>query len=108
MQNRLAFFRSGMKNMYFYVQPGVKEFKIEVQGTGIGEWVTAQLCNASGAVVDKCTKNPGAVILKGVRTDDSKGEVWQLKLLGKEDHHLCFEAPLIPVVSPDPGQVFTY
>ena len=73
-----------------------------------GEWVTAQLCNAAGTVVDKCTKNAGAVILKGVRADASKGEVWQLKLLGKEDHYLRFGAPLIPIVSPDPGQVFTY
>ena len=108
VQNRVALFRGGMKKMYFYVQPGVKEFKIEVLGTGAGEWVTAQLCNAAGTVVDKCTKNPGAVILKGVRSDISKGEVWQLKLLGKEDHYLRFGAPLIPIVSPDPGQVFTY
>ena len=108
VQNRVALFRGGMKKMYFYVQPGVKEFKIEVLGTGVGEWVTAQLCNAAGTVVDKCTKNAGAVILKGVRADVSKGEVWQLKLLGKEDHYLRFGAPLIPIVSPDPGQVFTY
>ena len=107
-QNRVALFRGLMKNMYFYVQPGVKEFKIEVLGTGAGEWVTANLCNAQGKVVDSCRQNPGAVILRGTRSDASKGEVWKLQLRGKEDHTLRFSAPLIPVVSPNAEQVFCY
>ena len=107
VQNRVALFRGLMKKMYFYVQPGVKEFKIEVQGTGTGEWVTANLCDPQGKTVDSCRQNPGAVILRGVREDASKGEVWELQLRGKEDHTLRFSAPLIPVVSPDKNQVFS-
>ena len=108
VQNRVALFRAITKNMYFYVQPGVKEFKIEVMGTGTGEWVTAALCNAQGKVVASCRQNPGAVLLRGVREDASKGEVWKLQLRGKEDHTLRFSAPLIPVVSPSAEQVFHY
>ena len=108
VQNRVALFRGLMKDMYFYVQPGVKEFKIEVLGTGTGEWITANLCNAQGKVVDSCRQNPGAVMLRGIRKDASKGEVWKLQLRGKEDHNLRFSAPLIPVVSPSAEQVFCY
>ena len=108
VQNRLVFFRGGMKNMYFYVQPGVKNFMIEVLGTGAGEWVTASLRDPSGREVASCTRNPGAVVLRGERSDASRGEVWNLRLLGREDHALRFGAPLIPVVSPDKDMVLTY
>ena len=107
VQNRLAFFRGGMKDMYFYVQPGVKNFMIEVLGTGAGEWVTASLRDPAGREVASCKKNPGAAILRGERADASKGEVWNLRVLGREDHALRFGAPLIPVVSPDRDMVFT-
>lgn len=108
VQNRVAFFRGGMKKMYFHVQPGVEQFKIELLGTGNGEWVKARLFDHAGRLVDSCEKNSGGVILLGKRTDASKGEIWNLQLFGKEDHALRFGAPLIPVVSPDKNMVFTY
>ena len=70
--------------------------------------MTASLRDPAGREVASCKKNPGAVILRGERADASKGEVWNLRLLGREDHALRFGAPLIPVVSPDRDMVFTY
>ena len=108
VQNRQPFFRGGMKNIYFNVPKGVKEFKIEVRGTGYKEWVSAKLRNASGKVTASCRKNPGAVILTGKRTDDSKDEVWQLQVLGKEDHTIRFGAPLVPVIAANRDQLLVY
>lgn len=108
VQNRQPFFRGGMKNIYFNVQKGVKEFKIEVRGTGYGEWVTADLRNPAGKVVASCKKSPGAVVLTGKRTDASKDEVWQLRVLGKEDHDIRFGAPLVPVFSSNKDQLLVY
>ena len=108
VQNRQPFFRGGMKNIYFNVPKGVKKFKIEVQGAGYSEWVTAKLRDASGKVTASCRKSPGAVILTGKRTDDSKDEVWQLQVLGKEDHSIRFGAPLVPVVAANQDQLLVY
>ncbi|MBO4490607.1 MAG: right-handed parallel beta-helix repeat-containing protein [Lentisphaeria bacterium] len=107
VQDKLHFFRGDVKKMYFYVQPGVKFFTIELLGEG-HEWVSAVLRDPEGNAAAECVQHRGAVILRGTREDVSKGEVWCLELQGEEDHFVRLGAPLIPVLSPDRDMVLMY
>ena len=107
VQDELHFFRGDVKKMFFFVQPGVKSFTIELLGEG-REWVSAVLRDPEGNAAAECVQHQGAVILRGTREDASKGEIWCLELQGEEDHFVRLGAPLIPVLSPDKDMVLIY
>ncbi|OQA81732.1 MAG: hypothetical protein BWY31_03693 [Lentisphaerae bacterium ADurb.Bin242] len=89
--------------LYFAVPPGVKEVLVELNGSP-REPASGWLYNAKGEVVDSGVKMDGGKILVGKRSDDSKFEVWALRVAVAKSW-VRLGAPLVPLFSTAPANL---
>ena len=65
------------QNIYFQAKAGAGDVKVELT-MAPGEWVSAELLDPSGKVVDKCEKRNAGVILIGKRPKNDPSGIWSL------------------------------
>ena len=64
-------------NVYFQAKAGAGDVKVELTMSP-GEWVSAELVDPSGRVVDSCKERSEGVVFIGRRAKDAPSEIWQL------------------------------
>ncbi len=89
--------------LYFAVPPGVKEVFVELNGSP-REPASGWLYNPKGELVDSGVNMDGGKILVGKRSDDSKFEVWALRIAVAKSW-IRLGAPLMPLLSTDPANL---
>lgn len=101
----------GVDRLYFHVTEGLKEFTVQVKGTG-AETVRVNVFDPTGAQVASAQTTPQqqTVTLK-VPAGNRAGQTWSLQLTKAdegvlEDHSLTLGPELLPMVSLTPEQVF--
>ena len=87
--------------LYFYIPAGVKNILIEAGGSP-RESSSVSLLNPEGNEVDSGIKLEGCKVLKFLRTDDSKAEIWSIKFSAAK-LFLRIGAPLPPLFYSDPA-----
>ena len=65
------------QDIYFQAKAGAGDVKVELTMEP-GEWVSAELIDPSGRIVDRCEKRSAGVILVGKRAKDAPSEIWRL------------------------------
>ena len=75
--SRVHWLTGAGQDLYFQAKPGAGDVKVELTMSP-GEWVSAELFDPSGKVVDRCVKADAGVILSGKRAKDAPSEIWRL------------------------------
>ena len=75
--SRVHWLTGAGQDLYFQARKGAGDVKVELTMSP-GEWVSAELVDPAGAVVDKCVKANAGVILNGKRAADAPSEIWRL------------------------------
>ena len=75
--SRVHWLTGAGQDLYFQARKGAGDVKVELTMSP-GEWVSAELIDPAGAVVDKCVKANAGVILNGKRAADAPSEIWRL------------------------------
>ena len=65
------------QDVYFQAKAGAGDVKAELTMEP-GEWVSAELIDPAGRIVDRCEKRSAGVILVGKRAKDAPSEIWRL------------------------------
>ena len=74
---RIHWLTGNNQNIYFQAKAGAGDVKVELTMEP-GEWVSAELIDPAGNVVDRCEKRSAGVVLTGRRPKDAAAEIWQL------------------------------
>ena len=76
------------QSIYFQAKAGAGDVKVELT-MAPGEWVSAELVDPAGNVVDRCEKRSAGVVLVGKRAKDAPSEIWSLHVTRfMDDCHL--------------------
>ena len=75
--SRVHWLTGAGQDLYFQAKAGAGDVKVELTMSP-GEWVSAELIDPAGKVVDSCAKADAGVILSGRRAKDAPAEVWRL------------------------------
>ena len=65
------------QNIYFQAKAGAGDVKVEMTMSP-GEWVSTELIDPSGNVVDRCERRDVGVVLVGKRAKDDAAGIWSL------------------------------
>ena len=65
------------QSIYFQAKTGAGDVKLELTMSP-GEWVSAELVDPAGNVVDRCEKRSAGTVLVGKRAKDAPSEIWSL------------------------------
>ena len=75
--DRVHWLTGADQNIYFQAKAGAGDVKVELTMSP-GEWVSAELIDPSGNVVDRCERRDAGVILVGTRAKDAPAGIWSL------------------------------
>ena len=75
--DRVHWLTGADQNIYFQAKAGAGDVKVELTMSP-GEWVSAELLDPSGNVVDRCERRDAGVILVGTRAKDAPAGIWSL------------------------------
>ena len=89
------------QSIYFQAKAGAGDVKVELTMEP-GEWVSAELIDPAGNVVDRCEKRSAGVVLVGKRAKDDLAGIWSLHVTRfVDDCHLRLGAATSGVYSYD-------
>ena len=74
---RVHWLTADNQDLYFQAKAGAGDVKVELTMEP-GEWVSAELIDPSGRIVDRCEKRSAGVVLVGKRAKDAPSEIWRL------------------------------
>ena len=74
---RVHWLAADNQDVYFQAKAGAGDVKVELTMEP-GEWVSAELIDPDGRIVDRCDKRSAGVILVGKRAKDAPSEIWRL------------------------------
>ena len=74
---RIHWLTGAGQNLYFQAKKDSGDVKVELTMSP-GEWVSAELIDPAGAVVDTCVKADAGVILNGRRAANAPAGIWRL------------------------------
>lgn len=77
--DRIHWITGAGQDLYFQARKGSGDVKVELTMSP-GEWVSAELIDPQGKVVDKCVKANAGVILNGKRPADAPAGIWRLHI----------------------------
>ena len=75
--NRVHWLTGNDQSIYFQAKAGAGDVKVELTMEA-GEWVSAELLDPAGNVVDRCERRSAGVVLVGKRGKDDPDGIWSL------------------------------
>ena len=99
--SRVHWLTGGNQSIFFQARAGAGDVKVEMT-MAPGEWISAELLDPAGNVVDKCERRDAGVVLIGRRPKDAPSEIWQLHVTKfMDDCHLRLGAATTGVYAYD-------